>query len=165
MANDILETGLGALAFSRKVTLGLLEDIPEDKLTHQPTPGANHAIWIMGHIALTDQFFLSNVGQRPVTNLDAWKDLFFMGSRPRADLSDYPPPAEIRCCLEASREELIAWFKSLDRVQLTTPLPKGFEGFGPLHANLMTSTAVHEGLHAGQLTVVRKGLGIAPVFG
>ena len=44
----------GCVGFSRAMTLGLLEDIPEDKLSYQPTPRGNHAIHVTGHLTVTD---------------------------------------------------------------------------------------------------------------
>lgn len=165
MANDVLETGLAALAFARRVTTALLEDIQDDKLTYQPMAGANHALWIIGHIAVTDEVFLGNVGKRPVKRLGTWKDLFYTGSIPKPSLADYPPAADIRDYFSASREELIAWFKSLSEAELHAPLPEDMQTFGRTPAVLMSTIACHEALHAGQLTVVRKNLGITPRFG
>ncbi len=165
MANDILETGLGALSFSRDVLTSLLEDIPQDKLTHQPAPDANHALWIMGHLAITDAFFLSRIAGQEDQRFEAWKDMFFMGSTPTPDVFDYPPHAEIRDFLITCRGQLVVWFKALHVVQLKVPLPDDLKRFGPTHAGLMTSLAVHEGLHAGQLTLIRRSLGISPKFG
>ncbi len=64
MSNPALENGLTALGFARQVTLGLLEDIPEDKLLHQLTPGGNHTVWVIGHLTVTDDDFLAKVGGR-----------------------------------------------------------------------------------------------------
>ena len=48
--------------------------------------------------------------------------------------------------------------------QLRSPLPEGFTGFATSFAALMSSLAWHEGLHTGQLTVVRKSLGLEPLY-
>jgi hypothetical protein len=165
MARNVLEIGLAALTFARKVTTGLLEDIPEDQLMYQPTPTANHALWVMGHVAITDEFFLREAGRRQVKKLEAWKDLFFMGSTPKSSPADYPARSEIRDYLGVSRRDLMDWFKSLSEAELHAPLPQDFQTFGRSPAVLMTTIACHECVHAGQLTLVRKGLGIGPKFG
>ncbi len=64
MPKLVLTNGVAMLEFARRVTLGLLEDIPEDKLFYQPFPGANHAIWIIGHVAWDDSFFLTALAVR-----------------------------------------------------------------------------------------------------
>jgi hypothetical protein len=64
MPKLVLTNGVAMLEFARRVTLGLLEDIPEDKLFYQPFPGANHAIWIIGHVAWDDNFLLTALAGR-----------------------------------------------------------------------------------------------------
>jgi uncharacterized damage-inducible protein DinB len=165
MADRTQETGLAALSFARRVTAGLLEDIPDDQMMHQPAPGANHALWIMGHVATADEFFMKEVGKRPVKKLDALKALFFMGSAPNPDPSAYPKASEIRAYLDASREDLLAWFSSLPEAELYAALPEELQSFAASPAVLMSTIACHECLHAGQLTTIRKSLGLTPVFG
>lgn len=165
MASDLLAAGLAALTFSRKVTTGLLEDIPDDKLMHQPMPGAKHALWVMGHVALTDEFFLREAGKRQVEKFDAWKELFFMGSTVKSISAEYPSGSEVRDYLGASRQNLLDWFKSISAAELHDPLPEDLKSFGPTPAVLMTTIACHECVHAGQLTMVRHSLGIGSKFG
>ena len=62
----------------------------------------------------------------------------------------------------------LLWIPYLDdhrAAAIAQPLPDDIKGFAANHATLMTTLAWHEGLHAGQLTIVRKSLGIAPKFG
>ncbi len=164
MPKLVLTNGVAMLEFARRVTLGLLEDIPEDKLFYQPCPGANHALWIIGHVAWDDNFFLTALGGKQTDFPPAWNGLFGMGSVLQPQAAAYPSLAEIRQQLDARRDELIEWFKSMDGDQLVAPLPEDYHTFARDHAALMTSIAWHEGLHAGQLTVVRKALGLKPKF-
>lgn len=165
MANETLEAGFERLAFARRVTLGLAEEVPEKRLCQQPCPGANHALWILGHVAWTDDFFMIGVGGLKSRLPDGWHELFSNGSTPQPNVSDYPPIGEIHDVLAGNREALVSWLKSLDEAALSAPLPGDFSGFAPNFAVLPLTLAWHEGLHAGQLTVVRKSLGIKPMFG
>ena len=89
--SDALRNGLGALAFARRLTTGMLEDIPEDQHTTPPCPGGNHAIWVAGHIALTDDQFRVGLGGHPPACPDSWRDLFGMGSKAEPDPSRTGP--------------------------------------------------------------------------
>jgi len=164
MASNVIENGLAALKFARDATLGFLEDIPADKVLHQLTPGGNHALWITAHIALTDDDLLSGVGGRDRKCPENWTRLFGMGSKPVGDAGAYPAYDEIKQSLHERREELTAWFKSMNESQSAAPLPKDFEFFAPNHAALASSLAWHEGMHAGQLTMIRRDLGIGPKY-
>ena len=165
MASALLETGLGALAFSRKVTLGLFEDIPDSKICHQPCAGANHPLWILGHLACTDEFFLNGVGGRPYNRFAEWEKTFFQGSKPAPDPKAYPPIAEIKAAFDKNRQDLIGWFKSMSDAELLKPIEGDLAQFAANRAVLMSTIAWHEGQHSGQLSVVRKSLSLAPKFG
>jgi len=165
MANQLLEAGLKVLAFSRSATIGFLDDIPQDQWCRQPVEGGNHTAWVVGHLASTDDYFLSTLSGRPSNLPESWRELFGMASKPVTDLSAYPAPAEMRSKLSGCREDLIAWLKSLDEKKLMSPLPQELQMFAPSHVELCFSLAWHEGLHAGQMTMVRRSLGIAPKFG
>ncbi|HVP12468.1 MAG TPA: DinB family protein [Phycisphaerae bacterium] len=165
MANNLYETGKAALNFSRTVLTSLLEDIPENKLCYQAVPRSNHALWIMGHIAITDESFLADIAKRPADRFNAWKEMFFTGSTPKANPTDYPRLSEIRDCLTRSRGNLIEWLGSLSEQQLLAPLSGEMQSFAPTLAAMMSSIACHEAMHAGQLTIIRKSLGFKPKFG
>ncbi len=64
MANTVLDNGLSAMTFARENLLQFAEDIPADKLCHQPVADGNHTLWILGHLACTDDFFLSTLTNR-----------------------------------------------------------------------------------------------------
>ncbi len=164
MSNVIIENGIAALNFARNWTLELLSDIPQDKLTHQPCAGGNHALWIAGHIAYADDLFASKVGNNRGRFSDSWVKLFGMETTPQADAGVYPSLSELTNALADNREGLLAWFGSMSAEDLAKPLPEDFRPFAANQGILMTTIAWHEGLHAGQLTVVRKSLGLAPKF-
>ena len=164
MTNDLIDAGLAALGFARQALLGMIDALPEDKILHQPCQGANHAMWILGHLACTDEFFMNKVDGRPFNKFEDWKDKFFMKSKPTTNAADYPPLAEVKEILANNREALISLFSNMDEAKLRSPLP-GDLSFAPSHAALIPTIAWHEGMHIGQLTVIRKSLSLDPVFG
>ena len=74
MALDMLQTCMGTLEFARRGLMGLLEATPEDKFLHQPYEGANHALWIMGHLACTDEYFMNKLEGAPFDRFEAWNE-------------------------------------------------------------------------------------------
>ncbi len=165
MSNPVLERGVAALKFARQTILQFLEDIPEDKLTHQPCAAGNHALWIAGHLAQADDYFMTHVGNKPARCTESWGKLFGMGSTPKPDAATYPSLSEIKNSLADNREALLGWFGSMSGEDLNKPLPDDYKSFAADFGMLMTSIAWHEGMHTGQLTVVRKSLSLAPKFG
>lgn len=165
MSNPVLERGTAALNFARQALLEFLEDIPEDKLTHQPCVAGNHALWIAGHLAWADDYFMTHVGDKPARCPESLGKLFGMGSTPQSDAATYPSLNEIKNSLADNREALLAWFGSMSADDLNKPLPSDYQSFAADFGMMMTSIAWHEGMHLGQLTVVRKSLGMAPKIG
>lgn len=154
--------GLATLAFARKQTVAFLEDIAPSQAVHQPFPGANHASWIAGHILWADDLFLTALKPRPSALPANYAKLFGNGSTPTNDPATYPTLNQLREKLAQVREEMIAWFAGMPEAQLHSALPKDFATFAENFAMLMSTLAWHEGLHAGQLTVIRKSLGMKP---
>lgn len=165
MSNPILDNGLVALEFARRTTLTLVEEIPQDKFCHQPFAGANHPLWNLGHLAVTDDYFMNELAQRQRGCPEGWWQMFGMGSEPKASLGDYPPIQEVQEAMHQRREEFIGWFKSMDEKALSGPLPDQWKGFARSYGALMSTVGCHEAMHAGQITVIRKSLGMKPKFG
>ncbi len=164
MAIDALELGIATLTFARRRTLDLLRDIPNDKLGHQLTPGGNHALWILGHLANSDNFFHTTVGRSSSSLPETWNDLFGMNSKPLGDPAKYPALDELQQRMAECRETLISWARSMTPQQLAAPLPDDLATFAPNCCALLPCIAWHEGIHAGQLTMIRRDLGISPMF-
>ena len=165
MSIPALENGLETLAFARKATLGLLEDIPDDKLRFRPGGAGNHATWITGHLAWTDDHFLSKLGDRESKCTGEWDALFGKGSRVLDQAEKYPPFTELREALSERRETLVSWFLSMSGERLAAALPEDWQVFAKSYGVLINTIAWHEGMHAGQLTVIRRELGLGPKFG
>jgi uncharacterized damage-inducible protein DinB len=159
-SSTIFDTGKAALDLSRRCTLKMVEGIPPDKLTHQPVPGAHHALWILGHLVCTDDYFSTTLGQRESVIDEKWNELFGMGSKPSDDASAYPSLEEIKTRLDEARQGMLETFQSMDEQKLLSRTPEEWGEFAPTYASAMASVAFHEGFHAGQLSAVRRSLGM-----
>ena len=93
--NQTIEVGIATLEFSRGATIKLLESIPPDARVLCPVKGANHATWIAGHIALTDNYFFKTVGGQSGALPESWESLFGMGSKCVSSSDAYPAWDEI----------------------------------------------------------------------
>lgn len=141
----------------------MFDAIPREHFLHQPFPGANHALWTLGHLATVDQFFLKTVADRDPALFERYATMFFAKSTPSPNAGDYPPIDAVREYFDASRKAFRDWIESLDDERLTAPLPPEQQRFAPNLAGLLLRLLWHEGMHYGQLTVLRKSLGLAPV--
>jgi len=161
--SDLIETGLNTLGFSRGFLMNLLEATPDDAFFKVPCTGGNHPAWIVGHLALTDDSFLASRTGKASSLPESWDKLFGMKSESVEDTSIYPSREELTVKLVSTREALIDWLKSLSDEQLLEPITGDWSQFAKNPASLMGTIAWHEGLHAGQIGVVRRMIGLPPI--
>ncbi len=159
-ASSLLEIAKSVLELSRRSTMKMVADISADKFCHQPVPGANHAMWILGHLANTDNWFATTLGKRESVLDESWGKMFGMKTTPVSDPSGYPSVEDVKAGLERARQSLLEALDSMDEPQLLAPLPEAMEGFAPNIAGAMSTLGWHEGLHAGQISAVRRSLGL-----
>jgi uncharacterized damage-inducible protein DinB len=165
MSDLILQNGLARLGMARHVTLAMLADVPHDQWCLQAVPGANHTMWIAGHVAATDDMFLSRLTGQGSRLPEGWKELFGTGSKPQPDLAAYPAPEAVHQQLAERRQDLLSWFQARSEEELSAPVPTELQRFANNVADVMASVAWHEGFHVGQLSLVRRRLGLGPKFG
>ncbi len=86
-----------------------------------------------------------------------------MGSQPSSDPSNYPAPEEVLDYMRDRRKVLLGLLEGLSEDDLAKATPETAPDFLPDVASIFELVAWHEGLHSGQVSVARRGLGQAPV--
>jgi uncharacterized damage-inducible protein DinB len=163
-SSTLFDTGKAAMDLARRCTLKLVDGIPPDKLCHQPVPNANHALWVLGHLACSDDFFATHLGGRESVIDEKWPELFGMGSKPIDDPGAYPSLEEVLAALERARQTMLETFQAMGEQKLMSPTPDDWQAFAPTYAVVMGSVAFHEGFHAGQVSAIRRSLGLGPAL-
>lgn len=150
---------------AREMTERYLSDFksPAD-WTHQVHPKSNHALWFVGHMAVSDNFFLSLIAPERATKLEGFDELFGMGSQPGNDPAKYPPAEKVLAAMRERRSQTLEVLSSLSDADLARKLPAGAPEFLSDIGSVFEMLIWHEGMHAGQLSVVRRALGHGPVF-
>lgn len=151
---------------TRELSEKLLADFhSRQQWVHQVHPGCNHALWFAGHMANSDNFFLSLVAPQQSIKLDGFAPRFGMGSHPTNQPDDYPPPAEVLETMRERRRTLMEVLDGMSEDDLSTPTPAGSPDFLTDFAAVFEMANWHEAMHAGQLSVTRRALGHQPLSG
>ena len=154
--------------WSRARTLDILEGFPPDKATFRTGEHEVHATWVLGHIAQTEAWVLGMLqpgGEQKQIYPEAWfTEQLFEYQRPVKDDASYPPLADVRDVYDRMHALLIAWLDRADDETLLAPLDDRGAGFAKTPAEAIGRMAWHEGWHAGQLSLLRRALGLAPAF-
>ncbi|MCK4871666.1 MAG: DinB family protein [Phycisphaerales bacterium] len=154
------ERVIANLRMTRDAIVELLDGFPADQAAHRPSDTDNHALWILGHLAVTDEWIIKKLGEKGQLPA-AYDGLFGYQSMVHGSADGYPPFDEVRNQFDAVRQRLLDVFEAADAATLAEPLVD-YEG-DLLGAPLLL--AWHEGWHSGQLSSIRRALGLKPAFG
>ncbi|MGI9457219.1 MAG: DinB family protein [Aeoliella sp.] len=164
---DFKAHALYSLGRSRWFVEKQLEDFkkPSD-WTYQPTPQANHALWIVGHLGLADNMFASLFREASATKPDGFDECFWFGSECKPEGN--PAVDDVLAYYRERRENLTNVLSELSDAELAAAgpaedAPSPIAG-APNMGHLFLFAAEHEMNHAGQLSVCRRGLGNDPMF-
>jgi hypothetical protein len=158
------DRAIASLDFARICTRNLLQGFPEERALFQLDDEYPHALWILGHLAVSDEWVEAMIAPFESRLPSNYKTLFGHKSTPLPDAAAYPPFHEVVNHFERTRLQLIEAVHNADDDQLLRPL--GDEGvrFAADPLDAVNKTAWHEGWHAGQLSRIRRSLGFPRVF-
>jgi len=168
MAEGIrLRMAIDQIRFARGYTLGLIEELDDGQWFQRSPGGVTHIAWQVGHLAMaeyaltmirirgkepTDQEFISNHFFRT----------FKKGTKPSENGSDYPEPAEIRRVAAAVHERALEELAGYTENELDVKLPEPHAVFDTKLGSVIFCSS-HEMLHAGQIGLMRRQLGMEPL--
>jgi hypothetical protein len=132
--------------------------------THQVFPGANHALWIVGHLALVDNNVLGKFFDKMIET-PIYKEKFGRQSQPSPKAADYPAPEEVVEFFRERRRTLLASIEQFPASDFDNSVPPGLPPFVENAGQMFAFVATHEALHSGQLSMSRRSLGHPPVVG
>lgn len=156
----VKSVALERLSWTRGFAERILAGVPDEALTHRAGGRGNHALWVMGHLAWTDDDILAMLTgcAREMSPRDIAR--FKGGSEPSASAADYPSRDELLTAMRLHRRRFETWVQSLDSESMRAPTPQGFRPFAPDAITTAFGVAAHEMLHAGQVVAVRASLGL-----
>ena len=151
---------LERLAWARMFTQALLAGFSDEQLLIRAGGRGNHAMWVMGHLAQTDDAILSALTGQPAHLPEPCRELFGENREPTADAGDYPSKAKLTEMMESTRRRVTAWVESLDETSAFQPTPPPLQRFAPDMITAAFALVAHEMLHVGQVTTIRAVLGL-----
>ena len=155
------------IAFARDYTCHLLEDISPEEWFQIPPGASSHLAWQVGHLAMAE-YGLTMLRIRGKLPEDAelisndFLRCFTKGSTPVADAAAYPSPTEIRHVFDAVHATALDEIPRYSDSLLQEPLPAPTAVEATKLGSLFFCPA-HEMLHAGQIGMLRRMLGKAPL--
>lgn len=169
-ARAACDNGMHTMGNIRWLTTKAVSDLTPAQWMHQVSPGANHIMFNIGHLAVVDANMLIAAGGRPLPVSRAvpqsYEVLFAPGCQPTDRAADYPDPAEVLDVFDRIRADLLAHLATLPAERLLDGVPnERLAGICPTIAHLPGFVAMHEGTHTGQILLTRRSLGLPGVLG
>lgn len=155
------------LEFAREYTLSLLVDIQPDEWFAMPAGAPTHLAWQVGHLAMAEYglcLFRQRGRQEVDTDLmsSKFRKQFSRGTTPERDAAVYPPADEIRQTLDRVHAQVLVELPTFSEDSLSVEIDMPYAATNTrLGAILFCSH--HEMLHAGQIGLLRRLLGKAPI--
>lgn len=142
----------------------LLADIPEEQMSRQPGAEQHSAVWILGHLAITNDHGLASL-ERCVCP-PSWA-VFNPGGPADAAPSPAPCKLELIDTLDTSRQRLLAAMEQAPADRLAQPHSVSFFRDCPLKTvtDALAFLALgHVAMHLGQLSSWRRQMGRPSLF-
>jgi hypothetical protein len=157
---------LAQMRFARDYTLQLIEAIPGELWTAQPSGTTTHLAWQVGHLAVSQYglmlFRQRGRGEGDLELMPGWlRKKYGRGTQP-------PEPSQCESSEallemlgridEAAHREATRW----DWRQFLEPTDMPFAAW-PIKLGAFLFCPLHESIHAGQIGLLRRLLGLEPV--
>lgn len=156
---DVLNGNLGMIRMT-------LADFSDQDMLVRPAPSANHAIWQLGHLAVTEPWMLSKAGfpQALPEPPAGWNEKFNPKSNKTNDAAFFPKKDEVLAYYDKVRAAFASWVVTLKEADLEKPMPDPIKGFAPTLGQLVLMMPIHAAMHVGQFQVIRRALGKPVLF-
>ena len=143
--------------------MNFCQDLSAEDYLHRPTPAANCAAWLLGHLTLSDRKVMTMVlGVKDLPPLLDGYDARFGRDMATAQAKDFGDTSILLPLFSQTRDLLIAQVQSRTDADFDQPLPFEHPRFKTTYG-AVNFMGIHAAMHAGQLSTIRRSLGRPPL--
>ena len=157
-ANDTIAH---ALTVAHTLLKRYVADLGPQEYLHRPSPTANCAAWIVGHLTVSERSGLTRLGA-PLPELPEGFEHRFSREEGCPQAEDFGDVTKLMPLFDEHRNRLIAAVRSATPEQLDQPLEKPHPLFNTV-GEFLIFYSLHGAMHAGQITMIRRSLGRPPL--
>lgn len=161
------QAAIGQIEFARNYTLQLLDATPRDRWYEIPSGSVTNIAWQVGHLAVSQYGLLMfrMRGRRP-EDLELipgrFRKTFGRGGTPPESSDGHPSPKELIDKLGDIHRQAVDEISAIDPATLLEEVEMPYAVF-PCKLGAILFCPMHESLHAGQIGLTRRGLGLDPI--
>lgn len=166
-AAEMLAAAIGQIHFARQYTLELLAATPQELWFTIPNGLPTNIAWQVGHLTVSQYGLLMfRIRGRQSDDLELipgrFRKAYARGSTPKADPTEQSTPDELLDRLNRVFALGMGVLDSLDAKVLLEPVDLPYAAY-PTKLGAILFCPMHEQIHAGQIGVLRRALGLEPV--
>lgn len=161
-------TAQGQIRFARQYVLELLEQTPRERWFETPPGAPSNLAWQVGHLAVSQYGLLMfrQRGRRP-EDLDLipgrFRKAFARGSDPKAVSPELYSADQLYQRLAEVHSQALGCLAAIsDGADLLEPIDMPYAVY-PVKLGAILFCPLHEQIHAGQIGLLRRLLGLSPV--
>lgn len=163
----MLRGALGQIDFARQYVLELLDATPGDRWFEFPPNVPSNIAWQVGHLTVSQYgLLLFRVRGRIPEDLELipgkFRKAYARGSKPNSDPTGQLSPEELLERMNTVYELGKAELQQVTADTLLEPEDMPYAAY-PIKLGAILFCPLHEQIHAGQIGVVRRGLGLDPI--
>lgn len=163
----MLTAAIGQIRFAREYTLELLDATPQELWFTIPAGLPTHIAWQVGHLTVSQYGLLMfRIRGRQSDDLELipgkFRKAYSRSSTPKADPAGQPSPDELIDRLNRVFTLGLAELDSIAGEVLLEPVDLPYAAY-PTKLGAILFCPMHELIHAGQIGVLRRALGLDPV--
>jgi len=167
MDANSLQLAIRQIEFARGYTLSLLADLTDEDWFRRPAGAVTHIAWQIGHLAMAEYgLCLFRIRGRRPEDLELMSSKFrkqySKGSQPDPEQANNPTPVELRQVLDQVHQQALSELAACTEPQLAEPIDEPY-AVTPTKLGALFFCSHHEMLHAGQIGLLRRLMGKAPV--
>lgn len=142
------------------------EDLSDAEYLAMPAPGTNHAMWILGHIAVAEDSMVSKLTGAKLRLPEATHTLFSGGSKCVGDAAAYPSRKEIDEMFRNTRAHTVEALQTADLSTFDDAAPEGLpKELFPTVGACWGLQGTHQFWHIGHLSACRAAMNKKRVLG
>jgi hypothetical protein len=166
-AMHILQGAIGQIHFARQYTLELLDSVPQDRWFEIPEGLATNIAWQVGHLTVSQYGLLMfRIRGREPDDLalipGKFRKTYSRQSTPSPDRAVQPSANELLDRMGNVFELAMTEVASIQPAVLLEPVDMPYAAY-PIKLGAILFCPLHEHIHAGQIGVVRRALGLQPI--
>lgn len=163
----ILRGVMGQMNFARQYTLELLDSVPRERWLEFPDGLPTNVAWQVGHLAVSQYGLLMfRVRGRRPEDLELipgkFRKTYSRGSAPTASAESQPSTDDLLARLNRVHELAMSELEVIDPAVLLKPADMPYAAW-PITLGAIMFCPLHEQIHAGQIGLLRRSLGLPPV--